>query len=556
MTCGSAHWLFMRYARVAVSGLFSVNSRGVWVAARSFATAGAVAGLLLSMPLLTFAAAGSSTAGSSAAGSSAAGSSPAGASAPGSPFGSRAEVRERVMRSIVGIRVSRTEPKLAFKGRFKVTADLSPGQGTGSGIVVDASGLVLTCAHVLASQGRARIFLPNGREAAGNVMIVDPATDLALLRIEGTSVTALDLRRAPALRQGGAVFLASRPGGEEARYSEETLAAEGAFHAGHSDLEFLRQFLGDIEPGDSGGALVDEEGRLVGVLSSGVPQGRVGYAIARELVLLALARMRTGAPVVWPWLGAGVESPTDGSGVRVWTVARGSPAESAGIRAGDRIVALDGHPLEHFLPAMMAVIARPVGTSFRLSVRRAGDDEAVRATVLPVVSGPRPLEPDLQPFDVFAKLTGIQLGLSPPGPARGAGGATAPRVVVLEDAAAGAAAGAKPPDAAPPLRDAQERDAPPRDAPERDAPPHDAPGRRAVVVGSKLLSVTPGVGVVMALEEGRTDQQIPIETAVDLDLALRAATLGNSMTAVIEWTNGGRREPMLLTGERRRFPLL
>src|SRR5262245_20603566 len=458
MTCSTAHRRFWKYARVAAMDPFATISRGASVAARSLLAAG----VLLSLP-----------------------SSMLGAAAPSAPVSGlaagRAELRERTLRSIVGIRVARAEPRLAFKGRFKVTADVAPAEGSGSGIVVDASGLLLTCAHVLGSQGRARVFLPGGREAGAVVAIVDPATDLALLKVEGEggSVNPLDLRPAPKLRQGGVVFLASRPGGDEIRYSEETLAAEGAFHAGHSDLEFLRQFLGDVEPGDSGGALVDEEGRLVGVLSAGVPQGRVGYAIARELVLLTLARMRAGAPVVWPWLGAGVESSPAGTGVRVWTVAHGSPAEFAGIRAGDHILAIDGHPLEHFLPAMMAVIARPLGTSFRLSVRRAGEDEEARAAVLQVVSAPRPLEPDLDAFDLFTKLTGIRLGLAPLA-APGAGGAG--RVVVLEDAAAAG-----------------------------DESEESGTGGtgKPLGPGSKLLSVLPGFGVVLALEEGRSDQEIP-----------------------------------------------
>src|SRR4029079_7459365 len=96
------------------------------------------------------------------------------------PSAGRAEVRERVLRSIVGIRVERPEPKLAFKGRMKVTADVVPAEGSGAGIIVDPAGLILTCAHVLASQGRARVTLPSGRETGGTVLVVDAATDLAL----------------------------------------------------------------------------------------------------------------------------------------------------------------------------------------------------------------------------------------------------------------------------------------------------------------------------------------------------------------------------------------
>src|SRR5262245_50942561 len=514
MTCSTAHRRFWKYARVAAMDPFATISRGASVAARSLLAAG----VLLSLP-----------------------SSMLGAAAPSAPVSGlaagRAELRERTLRSIVGIRVARAEPRLAFKGRFKVTADVAPAEGSGSGIVVDASGLLLTCAHVLGSQGRARVFLPGGREAGAVVAIVDPATDLALLKVEGPAagLTPLDLRPAPRLRQGGVVFLAARPGGSEARFSEETLAAEGAVHAGHSDLEFLRQFLGDVEPGDSGGALVDEEGRLVGVLSAGVPQGRVGYAIARELVLLTLARMRAGAPVVWPWIGAGVESAPEGFGARVWSVAKGSPAERSGLRTGDRIVALDGRPVEHFLPAMMAVVARPVGTPFRLSVQRAGDGPDEAPATLKVASAPRPLEPEFHSFELFLKLTGIRLGVE-----RAPDGAE--KVVVLEDTASEGPGAAMSPNVTNPTPMGPGRGELQASGPLR--------------AGWRLVSVLPGLGVVQALEEGRNDREVPIDSADDLGQALRAAKIGNTLTAVFVWADAGRRQAMLLSGEARRLPAL
>jgi hypothetical protein len=81
--------------------------------------------------------------------------------------------------------------------------------------------------------------------------------------------------------------------------------------------------------------------------------------------------------------------------------------------------------------------------------------------------------------------------------------------------------------------------------------------RRPIEAGSTLLSVLPGLGVVRTLEEGRSDQEIPIASADDLAQALREATLGNSMTAVFTWVREGHgKESMLLSGEARRLPLL
>ena len=455
-----------------------------------------------------------------------------------SPFA----IRERVLASIVGVRATLAQPQLKFTGKRRIVAEVTPSKGTGSGIVVDSAGLILTCAHVIGGAGKVRVFLADDREVEGTVTVYDTTSDLALLRVDAGPLPALDVHTGGALREEQAVFLGARPGGAEIRFFEGKLAAAGVFHIGHSQLEFFRQFSGPIEPGDSGGALVDAGGRLVGIVSVGLPGRNLGYAIAREFVLVALARFRAGAPVVWPWLGLAVETAPDQPGARVWSVVPRSPAAAAGLRAGDRLLSIDGRPIDHFLSAMLHVVSRPVGARFDLVVRRAKHDPAAPAPGFTAASGPataprsapsasndrdddaptmsislysapRSLDPVIDPLDLFEKETGIRLEPVPPSGNRPKG-----------------------------LRAAS-------------VPPARA-GEHGYGVGSRLVGLVPGLNLVRELEEGRTDQELRTTTVSELGQALGIAAVGEHVAAALLWNTDGQRSTTFLSGEARRFPIL
>jgi hypothetical protein len=211
-----------------------------------------------------------------------------------------------------------------------------------------------------------------------------------------------------------------------------------------------------------------------------------------------------------------VESVREPRGAGAWTVARGSPADSAGVRAGDLIVSIDGQPLEHFLPAMLCVISRPVGTRFKLGFIRpssgAGDRPAIQT--VEVLSAPRPIDPPLPPLDIFEKLTGIRLAMMPGGQGEPGG----LRIASI------ASDGGGPP--------------------------------RRITIGSRLVAMLPGTGLIEALEEGKTDQEVKIGTVEDLGSALRASSDGARLAAVLIWSTGGVLDTMVLSGEAKQYPLL
>lgn len=438
-------------------------------------------------------------------------------------------LEDRILSSVVGIRAISSQspgPRAPGDNRWHRPPLIG---GTGSGIIVDTAGTVLTCAHVVGEAKVVRIILADDREFSGRVKVLDRASDLALISAPPSGFPPIDLTIPPSLAQGERVHLASRAGGVTSKFDAGQLAAAGTYHLGHSQLEFFRRFMGKIEPGDSGGALVDAEGRFIGLVSVGHPQGSLGYAIAREFVLVALARMGGNGPVVWPWLGIGVETPQDPPGILVWTVVPGSAADAAGVRVGDRIVALDDHPIEHFLPTMLAIVSRPVGTRFRLQVLRShqgkvssaakdsakdGAKESAKSMTLPCVSAPRPIDPVLPALDLFERLTGIQLEVDR------VAGSTSDGLKV------------------------------------RGFSEESAREERPCSIGSRLVAIVPGAGLVHGLEEGRADQEMKIGSAEDLGTALRKSFDGPQVAAALVWSTRGELSTMLLSGEAKQYPLL
>src|SRR5207249_1327190 len=203
-------------------------------------------------------------------------------------------------------------------------------------------------------------------------------------------------------------------------------------------------------------------------------------------VLVALSRLRGGPPVVWPWLGAAVESPSAAHGAVVWSVAPGSPAAGAGLRPGDRIVSIDGRAVDHFLAAMLQVLSRPIGTPFELAVVHAKSPPSDAPARIRVVSAMRPADPALPPLDIFERETGVRLGEVAPSKGKQA---------ALQVLSVGA-----PRPGASPLSGSTS------------VVPHPGPsplsGSIAVAVGSRLVAMVPGLGLVRELELGRTDQQV------------------------------------------------
>src|SRR5271155_3682999 len=261
-------------------------------------------------------------------------------------------------------------------------------QSLGSGVIVDPSGLVVTNFHVIEGMTEVKVALSDKREFDAQIVLRDPRTDLAVLRLKGGGdFPVLELGDSDALEVGDFVIAVGDPFGVGQTVTQGIVSALARTQVGISDYGFFIQTDAAINPGNSGGALVDLDGRLVGINSaiysrSGGSIG-IGFAIPVNMVKSVIAAaLRGGATVRRPWLGAtlqsltkdiadnlGIDRPT---GALVGTVAGDGPSFDAGLKRGDVITAVDGQSVEDAESVGFRLGVKPLGGAATLSVLRNG----------------------------------------------------------------------------------------------------------------------------------------------------------------------------------------
>ena len=271
----------------------------------------------------------------------------------------------------------------------------------GSGVVVDASGFVVTNHHVVAGADQIRIALSDRREFDADVVLSDQRTDLAVLKIKAdpsARFATVEIGNSDRLAVGDLVLAIGDPFGVGQTVTQGIVSALARTQVGISDYQFFIQTDAAINPGNSGGALVDMSGHLVGINTaifsrSGGSHG-IGFAIPANMVRVVVESAKAGSKSVRrPWLGArfqrvtpdlaeglGLARPT---GVLVQTVAKASPAEKAGIRVGDLITAVDGQTVDDPESLNYRLATQPMGETVDLAVNRRGRDTVVRIALTP-----------------------------------------------------------------------------------------------------------------------------------------------------------------------------
>jgi serine protease Do len=275
----------------------------------------------------------------------------------------------------------------------------SQGGGAGTGFLVDSVGLVATNDHVVRGTRTVGVTFSDGTEVSGDVLGQDPLTDLALVRVprhSGSPVTFGDsagLRVGQfALAIGNALGLPGEP-----TVSLGVVSALGRPLPG-TDFVFegLIQTDAAVNPGNSGGPLVDLRGAVIGVTSAMIPfaQG-VGFAVPSNTVRHVLDQIRVRGRVVRPWLGISAVPLTgpvrrrcgvdDSEGILVAGVASGSPAAAAGLRAGDVLRRLGPYELKGLRDLLEGLAALPLGGAVDVGYRRGRTDGR---GVVRIVEGP------------------------------------------------------------------------------------------------------------------------------------------------------------------------
>src|SRR6201747_1161403 len=225
----------------------------------------------------------------------------------------------------------------------------------GSGVLVDAAGLVVTNNHVIEGADQVKVSLSDKREFEAEMVLKDSRSDLAVLRIKAQNerFPALEFADSDALQVGDVVLAIGNPFAVGQTVTHGIVSAVARTQVGISDYQFFIQTDAAINPGNSGGALVDMAGRLVGINTaifsrSGGSQG-VGFAIPANMVRVVVASAKSGGKAVKrPCLGARLQAVTPEiaetmglrvpSGALVANVTANSPAARAGLKLSDLIV--------------------------------------------------------------------------------------------------------------------------------------------------------------------------------------------------------------------------
>src|SRR4051794_37109992 len=275
----------------------------------------------------------------------------------------------------------------------------------GSGVIVDAGGLVVTNNHVIDGADQVKILLADKREFEVEIALKDPRTDLAVLRIKDGKerFPVLEFANSDELQVGDVVLAVGNPFGVGQTVTHGIVSAVARTQVGVSDYQFFIQTDAAINPGNSGGALVDMAGRMIGINTaifsrSGGSQG-VGFAIPANMVRVVVASARTGGTVKRPWLGANLQAVTAElsrefdlkrpAGAVVTNVSPGSPAARAGLKPGDVIVAVGDQPVDDPNAFNYRFVTHSLGGSVPLGVVRGGRETKIAVALETAPETPR-----------------------------------------------------------------------------------------------------------------------------------------------------------------------
>ncbi|MDX1574644.1 MAG: Do family serine endopeptidase [Kiloniellales bacterium] len=302
-----------------------------------------------------------------------------------------------------------------------------PQNALGSGVIVDAGGLVVTNHHVIQGADEITVVLADRREFPAELVLSDERSDLSVLRIDAgdEALPTLEFKDSDEAEVGDLVLAIGNPFGVGQTVTSGIISALARTQAGISDFNFFIQTDAAVNPGNSGGALVTLDGRLIGINTaiysrSGGSIG-IGFAVPSEMVRTVVLSAQSGGRIMRPWTGLvgqtlnadlaegfGLTRP---GGVVVNRVFDGGPAGQAGIRQGDVIVEVDGEPVNDVETLQFLVATGRLGESLGVRVFRGGD---LVALDLPLTEAPETPPRDLRTLAGRHPLNGAVIAnLSP-----------------------------------------------------------------------------------------------------------------------------------------------
>jgi len=303
-------------------------------------------------------------------------------------------VAERASPSVVQVDVTARDEKADVLSHFfgRGGGDEPIARGMGSGVVFTAEGAILTNNHVVEEALTINVHLRDGRYLPARLLGRDPATDLAVIKVDATGLTPAKFADSDAARVGEWVVAIGSPFGLGYTVTAGVLSAKGRGGLGMNAIEDYLQTDASINPGNSGGPLCNLQGEVLGINTMIVGRGQgIGFAVPSNMAQRVANQILKSGRVSRAWLGVGVQDVTPelaaalklapGSGTLVNNVAGDGPAFHANVRPGDVIASVAGHAVRDGRDLIRETLAHEVGQAIQLEIIRGGQHYGAQVTL-------------------------------------------------------------------------------------------------------------------------------------------------------------------------------
>jgi serine protease Do len=269
-------------------------------------------------------------------------------------------------------------------------------QSLGSGVIVTSDGTILTNNHVIDGASDIKVYLNDKRQYTAKLIGSDPMTDIAVLKIDASGLATLPLGDSSKLQVGDVVLAIGEPFGLGGTATMGIVSATGRGGLGIENYEDFIQTDAAINPGNSGGAMIDLHGSLIGINTAilagngGGNQG-IGFAIPINMARKVMDQIASHGKVVRGYMGVHIQDLTpdlakqfglsQASGVLISDVEPGKPADRAGIKKGDVILALNGETVDSANPLRLAISQTSPGSTIKLTIWRDGKTQDINVAL-------------------------------------------------------------------------------------------------------------------------------------------------------------------------------
>jgi len=330
---------------------------------------------------------------------------------------SYADVVEPAQKAVVSVYSKKTVRERLqvdiFTGR--VSGGDHEEDGLGSGVIISSDGYILTNNHVVEGADELKVALSDDRELIAKVIGADPKTDIAVIKIDAKDLPAITLADSDKIRVGDLVFALGNPLNVGQTVTMGIVSAKGRSKLGLLDqvggYENFIQTDASINMGNSGGALIDTKGRLVGINSAILSPSKgnigIGFAIPVNMAASIMRSLVETGTVARGFLGVSTDTitpevadqlglPKDTKGVLLSDIAPDSPADKAGLKRNDAVLAIDGTPVASREDLRFIIAQSIPGSTVKLAVVRDGKPRTIAVALGKLVENPNELLAGIQ----------------------------------------------------------------------------------------------------------------------------------------------------------------